>query len=220
MAQRRIGALTIGQSPRPDLVEPLAQILSNFNIIQAGALDNLTSDDLPDVKEVTYPLVTRMGDGNVVIVAENYIAPKLQQALDLVEKQDVAASLLMCAGTFAKLHGNRPLFKPFEVGKSVLHSLGFKSIGLIAPVPEQEAPIRHRWDAAGWKATVWSADISNQDQAFHQKLSWMIGKHNLECIVLDYFGHPINLVEQLQHSTNVPVLDLGYLSITILARTI
>ncbi len=219
MSQKRIGALTIGQSPRPDLVESLAHILPGVEIIQAGALDDLTTVDLPDTEGVAYPLVTRMNDGTLVMVAENFIEPKLQTVLDRLETEEIAATLLMCAGTFAKLHGTQPLFKPFNIGKGILHSMRIESIGLIAPVPEQEAPIEQRWDAVGFRTTVWTADINNQDHYFQQQISERILQHNLECIVLDYFGHPAALVKQLQKSVDIPVLDLGYLAMSTLAST-
>ena len=47
MSIKRIGALVIGQSPRPDLVAPLVQLLPDCEIRQAGALDGLTPEDLP-----------------------------------------------------------------------------------------------------------------------------------------------------------------------------
>ena len=88
-AQKRIGALTIGQSPRPDLVSPLVRLMPDCEIIQAGALDGLTPEELPDISEAAYPLVTQMQNGAVVMVDESYIAPKLQQAQNLLDAKGV-----------------------------------------------------------------------------------------------------------------------------------
>ncbi len=220
MPHKCIGALTIGQSPRNDLVAPLAELLSECEIIQAGALDGLAVEELADPKGAIYPLVTRLRTGNLVMVAEDFIAPRLQIALEKLEYLGVAATLLMCAGTFADLKGTQPLFKPFEIGKSVLRTLDINSIGLLAPVPEQEAPIRQRWETAGWEATVWTADLGKQDQAFLGQINEKVVRHNLECIVLDYFGHPIEWVTKLQNSVDIPVLDLGYLATVTLANVV
>jgi protein AroM len=218
-AQKRIGALTIGQSPRPDLVSPLAQLMPDSEIIQAGALDGLTPQELPDSSGAAYPLTTHMENGALVTVDESFIAPKLQQAQDRLDAEGVAATLLLCAGTFADLHGTQPVYKPFNIGCSVLSALNMVSIGLIAPVPEQEAPIRQRWASTGMEPTVWTANLGNQDQAFHRQLSDQINDNELDCIVLDYFGHPLEQVVQLQKSIEVPVIDLGYLAMVILAST-
>lgn len=220
MAKKRIGALTIGQSPRPDLVDPLKQILPECEVLQAGALDALTIKELPEVADATYPLVTRMQNGSQITVDESFLAPKLDGALKLLEARGVLATLLMCAGTFTNLRGTQPIYKPFNIGCSVLRALNMKSIGLIAPVIEQEEPIRHRWEAEGWETTVWNADLRVQDKKFYQQIRNQILVNDLECIVLDYFGHPSEQVSQLQKTIDLPILDLGYLAMVTLAGTL
>jgi protein AroM len=220
IAHKRIGALTIGQSPRPDLVSPLMHLMPDCEIIQAGALDGLTPKELPDISEAAYPLATQMQNGAVVMVEESFINPKLQQAQNRLDAKGVAATLLLCAGTFANLHGKQPVYKPFNIGCSVLKALNVSSIGLITPIPGQEVPIRQRWESLGWKTTVWTADLGNQDRVFHQELITRINERELDCIVLDYVGHPLAQVIQLQRSVKQPVIDLGYLSMVILANTV
>lgn len=194
--------------------------MPSCEIIQTGALDGLTPEELPDISGAAYPLVTRMGNGTVVTVDENFIAPKLQHAQDRLDSEGVAATLLLCAGTFANLHSFRPLYKPFDIACGVLNAINMKSIGLIAPVREQEAPIRQRWESMGWEPEVWTADLGDQDGGFHQQLRARINENNLDCIVLDYVGHPLEQVLQLQRSIKQPVIDLGYLAMTVLASTV
>ena len=220
IVHKRIGVLTIGQSPRPDLVSPLVQLMPGCEIIQAGALDGLMPEELPDISDSAYPLVTQMRNGSVVMVDESFISPKLQHALNRLEAKGAAATLLLCAGTFANLDGTQPVYKPFNISCSVLKALNMTSIGLIAPIPEQEEPIRQRWESMGWETTVWTADLGNQDQAFHQELTGRINESELDCIVLDYVGHPREQVVQLQRTIKQPVFDLGYLSMVILASTV
>ncbi len=220
MAQKRIGALTIGQSPRPDLVAPLEQLIPDCEIIQAGALDGLTQDDIPDIAGAAYPLVTQMQNGAVVMVAENFISKKLQLAQNRLDSKGVAATLLLCGGTFADLCSTQPIFKPFDIAYSTLKALNLKSIGVIAPFPEQVVPIQNRWQSKMWEPVVWSADLGIQDRKFQQKLLSRIDEFELDCIVLDYVGHPREQVTQLQRSIPLPVIDLGYLAMVILAITI
>jgi len=216
-----IGALTIGQSPRPDLIDPLRQHLpGGCQIEEAGALDGLTAAHIPPSSEGVYPLTTRLQDGSAVMVEESFLLPRLQQALAQLEAKGVAASILLCAGTFAGLQGTRPFFKPFAVGCSEMRALGLKSLGLIAPIQEQVMPIRRRWQAAGFAPTVWTADINKQDQPFRQQLAAQIAAGRLECIVLDYVGHPAQAVKQLQQNTELPVIDLGQLAVAALAAAL
>lgn len=220
MTRNTVGALTIGQSPRPDLVAPLEKMLPVYEIIQAGALDGLPREELPKTLNTTYPLVTRMGDGSVVMVEESFITPKLQESLEKLEAQGVSATLLLCAGSFTHLKGNRPLFKPFEIAHAVLGALNMKSLGVIAPFPDQEPAIQKRWEKLGWLTTVWTANLENQDHAFRRQLTNQILSNGLDCILLDYFGHPFNRVAELQRSIHIPVLDLGYLALVTLTSTL
>lgn len=221
MFRRRIGALTIGQSPRPDLIAPLASLLpDNCDILQAGALDGLTQDELPGGTHGPYPLVTRMKNGATVMVDESFIAPRLQTALDSLEANDVLATLLLCAGTFWSLQAARPLYKPFKLACNLLETLHFRSIGLIVPVVEQETPVRERWEGLGWKTTIWTDDLEKQDRAFHRRLNAHIHASELDCIVLDYVGHPSEQITRLQGSIDLPVIDLGHLAMVTLANTL
>lgn len=218
MIYKKIGALIIGQSPRHDLVSPLIQKLpENCKIIQIGALDGLSKRSLPAIHNATYPLTTRMRDGSLVMIEEAFLATRLQQALNELEATGVTATILLCAGTFAELKGKYPLFKPFVVGRSVLHSLGLNRIGLIAPIKEQEAPIRQRWQAAGFQPTVWTADLAQQDNTFSQQLHEQIEANQLQCIVLDYVGHPVSQVADLRKKIVIPLIDLGELVINALS---
>ncbi|MCP5094481.1 MAG: AroM family protein [Chloroflexi bacterium] len=218
---KHIGALTIGQAPRPDLVSPLEKMLpNNYEIIQSGALDNLGATDLPAVNKSTYPLSTQLRDGTLVMIEEAFLVARLQQALDRLEAQDVTATILLCAGTFKRLQGIRPLFKPFTAGLNILNVLGMRRIGLITPIKEQEKPIQKRWQTAGFDAFVWTAVLTQQNQTFNDHLNQQIKTHNLDCILLDYVGHPAGVVEALQETAVIPIIDLGQLAMAALVSSL
>ena len=215
---QRIGALLIGQSPRPDLVKPLAASLPCWEIVQAGALDGLTVADLPSPADSTYPLVTKMREGATVAVEEQFLIPLLQQKLIELEASAVAATILLCAGTFAGLQGTRPFLKPFTLARHLLQTCGFQQPGFIVPFASQEQPVRHRWQAVlGKTPPVWTANLNQQDDDFRLQLLTAIEVHHLDCLVLDYVGHPSAQAKHLQKTANLPIIDLGALSISILA---
>ena len=110
MNSQTIAALLIGQSPRPDLVQPLRDLLPNQTIIEVGALDGLTVSDLPDVSNAPYPLGTRMQNGRFVFVTAPFIEPLLQAKLNEIE-QEISATMLLCAGTFDNLQSKRPFIR-------------------------------------------------------------------------------------------------------------
>lgn len=217
MARKLVGALTIGQSPRPDLIEPLRRMLPpGWAIAEAGALDGLAPTSIPPPSEALYPLVTRLRDGSPVMVEEAFLLPWLQHALRKLEAKEVSVSILLCAGTFAALHAQRPFVKPFDIACADLQARGLHTLGLITPVQEQETPLRRRWQAAGFNAAVWTADITTQDDAFRHQLQTQIARHALDCILLDYVGHPPATVEELQQNSPLPLFDLGQMAMRAL----
>ena len=206
--KKRIGALVIGQSPRPDLTDPLQQMIPEWDIITAGALDHLHREALP-AHQSDYPLMTRMRSGETVIVEESFLEMQLQTAVQTLEAANVTAIILLCAGTFDTVTSNRPLIKPFAVGHTVFAKQNVSSLGFITPVPEQINPIKARWKAAGIRPTVWAEPLDNIDQA-HLKTTIEIAQ--LEGLVLDYVGHSPQQVTQLRQQTTIPVFDLGELA--------
>jgi len=221
MTRKKIGALTIGQSPRPDLVAPLLERMPpGYELIQAGALDGLAAADLPPVEDSRYPLTTRLVDGSLVMVEERFLEPRLIGALKRLEREGVAATILLCAGTFGGVVGERPLFKPFSLGKVMLENLGMGRVGFITPIPEQIAPVRKRWQTAGFSPIVWAVDLSRQNLAFTQELQHRVAVNRLDCIVLDYVGHPTDYAHSCQERAGVPVIDLGQLAMHALVATL
>ena len=220
MSRTRIGALTIGQSPRWDLVDPMLGMLPGCDILQAGALDSLASKELPAAPAAGYPLGTRMRDGASVILDESFILPRLQSALSQLEDEGAVATILMCAGTFSSLHGGKPLFVPFTIGCNQLCMLNFLRNGVVTPFVDQEKPTRMRWEAKGFQPNVWTADLGSQDNDLYRCFKEKIKQDDLTCIVLDYFGHPPDQVDKLQENLDIPVVDLGRLAVVSLASTL
>jgi protein AroM len=176
--------------------------------------------DLPGDSNGDYLLTTRLRDGTLVKVQESFLAEKLQNALHRLEAAGVVATILLCAGTFAEVRGTRPLYKPFVLARDTVRLLGMHSLGLIVPIPEQEAPVHARWSRAGFKPHVWTADLGQQDAQFLRNLQRRTEERDLDCIMLDYVGHPAQQVLALQRATSLPVIDLGQLAVTICAGSL
>lgn len=222
MSKPKIGAVTIGQSPRPDLVEPLVQLRPDVEIIEVGALDGLTAAELPNAADANYPLKTRLRDGSLVIVSEAFLKPLMQQAVETAEGQGVQATVLLCAGTFAEVKGvNRPLVKPFDTAVAVLNSMGVTDIGVLSPIITQERPIRARWTAAGFDARVWTPPYAIDSKEFTGWLYRMMSNtRSLDALVMDYVGHPADYKLVVQEILGIPVIDLGHLALSLIAKMI
>ncbi|MFK7803845.1 MAG: AroM family protein [Anaerolineae bacterium] len=220
MPYARIGTLTIGQTPRPDLIISLQQRFPDSEIIEVGALDQLDHSDLPNVSKTNgnaYLLTTRMRDGSLVHVPESFLIPFMANGLKKLETKCVKAIFLLCAGTFAELSSLVPLIKPFVLAHEMLANIGIKNIGIIAPIPEQVRPIRDRWEAAGFEVTVWAADATHPDEPFIAELQAHQKESGFKALVLDYVGHPAEVSQTLQKKLDIPVIDLGEIAVATLA---
>jgi protein AroM len=95
----RVGFITIGQSPRDDVLNDLPETLRDIEAVQVGALDNLTAPQIaalqPTDNETVY--VSRLRDGSEVSIAEERLIPILEEKVELLSK-DVEVILMLCSG--------------------------------------------------------------------------------------------------------------------------
>lgn len=200
MSRPRVAAVTIGQAPRPDLLEPLlARLGAEAEVFEVGALDGLAADRLPGrAGHAAYPLTTRLRDGSRVTLDEADLAPLVQEAIDRAENAGAAVTLLLCAGGFADVTARGPLIRPFEAAIAHLARLGAQRVALAVPFEGQSGPAARKWAAAGFEVRTVVGDPASIDPP-----------DGVDAIVLDYVGHPSGAVDALRARANVPVVDLG-----------
>lgn len=226
----RVGLLTIGAAPRPDLAAPVRRRLPGATIVEAGALDGLTARTLPPDRDGGYPLTTRLADGTRVTLDEATLAPLVADALGRLEAAGVAATLLLCAGPFEGLRGARPVVRPFAVAVERLRASGMRRIGVLVPVEGQVAPAERKCRAAGLDPVVLVgplAELAASPAAaadLARRLAAADGAAGAGALLLDYVGHDEALVERLAGHLGtlppplaIPLLDLGGLGADALA---
>lgn len=198
--------MTIGQSPRPDLLEPLlARLPVDVEIIEVGALDQLTAATLPrrraQVRRAVdgYPLSTRMRDGTGVTLDEAELAPLVQAAVARAERAGVAVTLLLCAGGFLDVATEGALVRPFDAAVERLRWIGARRIAVLVPFEAQAGPAAGKWAGAGFDPFTIIGDPATVG----------VPTEPYDAIVIDYVGHPSAAVETLRGRTVLPVVDLG-----------
>ena len=110
---KKIGAITVGQTPRTDLIPEIAPILGDsIEIIQMGGLDGLTKEEIQTMTPAPgdHVLVSRLKDGSSVSFGESHILPRLEACMDQLKKDQVSLILFLCTGEFpAEFRSNVPL---------------------------------------------------------------------------------------------------------------
>lgn len=204
----RLGAIIIGQTPRPDLVNPLRKANTLYQYVEVGALDFVDASDIPTNPRGDYLLTTRLHDGSLVSVEEAFLAPLLQQAVTHAEAQGVNASMLLCAGPFDMLHSAKPLYRPTAMATTMMQVRGYQRIAVLSPNEDQVRPIREKWLARGF-SPIMMIDPQLPDSQIGAWLQQQLVFQTPDCLLLDYVGHPLEKVHAIEQSVTIPVIDLG-----------
>ena len=138
----RFAFVTIGQTPRTDLVPEIVRLLPRgVETDELGVLDGLVGHALTELAPGSGEarLVTRLRDGTQVVLRKVWVHRRLQGLLDTVDPQGYTAVVLLCTGEFPGLRGPG-LFVDAQTlvdhGAAALCA-GAKRIGILLPLAEQ-----------------------------------------------------------------------------------
>src|SRR5688572_33491680 len=96
-----VGLVTIGQSPRVDVVPDMAAILGpGVDIREAGALDGLARAEIDALAPTGDDeiLVTRLRDGTSVFLGKPKIVHLVEARIAALESDGATLSALLCTG--------------------------------------------------------------------------------------------------------------------------
>ncbi len=214
---KRIGAITIGQAPRTDILTDIAPILGNdVEFIQVGALDHLSLEDVQALRPNGNgnTLVSRMRDGTAVTLQEQKIFPLIQQCIDELEQQGVLAILLMCTGEFPNIFTSCvPLIYPSKIICKIVSALhNVKSLGVITPDADQISDIVKKWEKVVPEVVpvLWNPYLEDFSSGAVKQLK----NSHVDLVVMDCFGYSKIMRDFVAQSIGKPIV----LSRTISAR--
>ncbi len=228
-----LGAVTIGQSPRVDLIPEMRTVMTSaaaseevVSIIEAGALDGLTLEEVlrlaPEPGD--YVLVTRMADGTPVKIAEKHIIPRMQEKIDSLVERGADAVALVCTGEFPPFRCKKLLVVP---QKLLLHAVaavvggqtagqpgaGHFRLGVMLPDADQVEQGIRRWSAITPELRIEPASPYGRaeaiDEAAQRLRRWGAG-----LVVMDCIGYTLAMKERVRWVTGVPAI----LARSVLAR--
>jgi len=212
-----IGMITIGQSPRNDVIAEIKVILDQMEIIQRGCLDELTNEQIGRLKpKETGPfLVTMLRDGSSVQVSEEKTVQLLQQRIKDLENKDVTAIVVLCTGDFSNLRSKKPLIQPGKLIRGLVEGMlsGEEKLGVVIPCYDQKGQTKKKWSRLNPVVVVASPyDNSSRIQQAAKKLR----AENVDLTVLDCIGYTRQMKQTVKEITGKPVI----LARTLLARVL
>lgn len=219
---KKIGMLTIGQSPRDDLIPGFMEILGEgYEIVEAGALDDATLDEvnaIPLIKE-DYILVSRMRDGTEIKITKKYILPMLQRKLEEIEAQGVRLTVVMCTGKFPQFKSKGLVVTPMEILKGVMKGcLKEGRLGVVYPTVEQVEKGYGDWGRPG--VEVYGDTVSPYEEGEVEALAERLVEQNLDVILLNCFGFPSSVKRVIADRTGVPVIQANAIVARVLKELV
>lgn len=216
----RVGFITIGQSPRTDVMADIAPLLTDIEILEAGALDNVT--DLaalaPTAGREENVLVSRLRDGSQIILGERKIVPLVQERVKALIQQGIRLVVLLCTGDFPELRQFQqivPVLFPdrllYHFVRSVLPREA--KLGVLVPLPEQI-----EWSVERWRTVaedVRAVSLSPYT-AFETGLHQAGQLPDRHLIVMDCMGYTQKHKEAVRQVSGCPVI----LPRTLVARAV
>ncbi|HIC89049.1 MAG TPA: AroM family protein [Anaerolineae bacterium] len=223
MNKPRIGLVTIGQSPRDDIVPDLLPLWSGYELIQTGALDELVSREILCLAPVPGEdsglfLVTRLRDGRHVSLAEKKLLPHLQTAIDRAVEQGVQLVVLLCTGSFPVLRCPVPFL---ALGQVLYHFVAAvvrpdTRLGILVPEVAQREAARQRWLQLLTDVRVVNLSPYQSDSEFEAELTAVNNLRECGLIVMDCAGYANRQRQRVRALLNRPVI----LPRTVLARVV
>ncbi|GAA6514716.1 AroM family protein [Merdimmobilis hominis] len=219
MEKVKIGAITVGQSPRVDVTPDLWPIFGpNVELIEAGGLDGLTREDIEKFapEEGDYVLVSRLKDGSSVTFAERYVLPRLQQCIDKLEKEGVRLILFFCTGDFPDNFRHKvPLIFPNKILLGMVPVLCAGKLAAVTPSEKQLEQSQKKWGNCGLEAKSYAASPYGEMEAV-EAVAREIAQTDADLVLLDCIGYTAEMKRMVAKITGKNVI----LSRTILARAV
>jgi protein AroM len=216
-----LGTLTIGQTPRPDVLPFFAaQMPVGVAHLHRGLLDGLDAAET-DARYGARDgprLVTRLRDGRAVELDAAAVEAGVGAALQALEDDGCTVVVLLCTGTFTGLGLRRALLvEPDRVVPPIIAGLaGPRRVGVIVPLPSQIDGEAAKWSALAAPPVTAAASPYAADGGGIATAARTLQDEGAGIVVMDCIGYTEFHRAAARAAIEVPVL----LSSDLVARVV
>jgi protein AroM len=217
---KKIGTVTIGQSPRVDVIPEIASILgADVEIREAGALDGLSKEEIAKFapEKGDYVLVTRLADGSSVHVAERHITPRIIEKINGHFRDGIPLVFLLCTGEFPGFDTGGLLIRPQKILFNAVSAVGEGlKLGVMTPSQDQVEQSHRRWsqvspDVKSIPSSPYVDAMAAAKHAAQELKDW-----GAQLVIMDCMGYTFPMQEAVREIVEKPVI----LARGIAARTV
>ena len=219
MLRRCVGTVTIGQTPRDDVVPQLRTLLGDhIEIVETGALDGLSEQAIKDGAESSEGalLVTRLRGGVEIHLQEGFLIPRLQQCVTALQDR-VHLILVLCTGDFPSLESDLPVVFPGPLVRNTVRGLGWASLGIMTPAAGQIADQQERWKGVAPRVVVESASPYGSPEGLSEAAR-RLRDARIDAAVMDCVGYTRVMKQTVRTILGKPVLAATSLLARIVAE--
>ena len=203
-----LGLVTIGQSPRDDVVTSMLGRLEPGSMREAGALDLLDRREIDALAPSSgeQPLVTRLRDGSEVVIGKVAVLPHLREAVARLEDAGCGTICVLCTGEFPPLSRDALVIYPDRLMLHVMEALlPAGTIGVLMPHAGQHEGMVAKWTTATRStATAVASPYTARDQIGTEVRRLV--EAGAEAIVLDCMGFDRRMLADARAATSRPVI--------------
>lgn len=218
---KKIGLVTIGQSPRADILPEMMRILGrDYEAVESGALDDLTLEDVGrlEIGPDDSLLVSRMRDGTEVRITEEFVVPLIQRRIAELEKRGVDVILLLCSGRFPEFESRVLVVTPSEIVRGAVDAaLRRGRLGVVYPAKEQIPEATREWSREGLEVYVDSASPYGSEKELAE-LAGRLAERDLDLILLNCMGFTRRMKQLVREKTGKPVIQANALVARVLVE--
>lgn len=218
--KRKLGFITIGQSPRKDVIPEMMKFIGeHIEIFEVGALDGLTLEEIekfvPEGDD--YVLISKLRDGTSVKFSERHILPRLQNCIDKLENEGVDVILFICTGVFPDIFKSTvPILYPQKIIHGVVPNLLDKGkLAIITPDKDQVKQSQEKWGEVVPNVEVVAASPYTKEDELPEAID-ILKESEASIVVMDCMGYTGEMKKRVADETGKMVV----LSRTIVARVI
>ena len=206
---KTLGIITVGQSPRPDLVEDIATLLGpDVDVLEAGLLDGLDERQIETLapRDPEGAVVTRRADGSPVVVDVLRVAERLAERIAYLEQRGADLSVVCCTADVPPVPSRRTVIYPGRLlPQGVAALLGDGRLGVVVPLHRQRPAAQRRWSFFAGRLVVGVFHPYVDDGGWGE-LARAFRQEQVDMIVLDSFGYSPEMRAELASLTGLPVI--------------
>jgi protein AroM len=203
-ASPTLGILTIGQSPRNDIVPVLRAFLpSGISLMEIGCLDGLADDQIAGLgpRSDHDGIETRLRDGKSVVISKFRLESLIPQCLDHLPRP----VLFVCSSTFTSLENVSGVIRPDQLILPVISHVarGYR-LGVIGPA--SDLPRQPDYWHPHAPGALFAAGSPNDSDADLIAAAQSLDDAGCSMLFLDCMGFREDQRRMLRAEMNLPVI--------------